>query len=95
MDVSDLDRRANFGGNGPTPVGFYPAGLSPFGCDDMAGNVREWLGTERNDGRRAVTGGSWTDPSYMFELSHVEWFLPTYSNEAIGFRLVMDARDLK
>jgi hypothetical protein len=24
----------------------------------------------------------------MFEPSHVEWFLPSYANEAVGFRLV-------
>jgi formylglycine-generating enzyme required for sulfatase activity len=61
----------------------------------MAGNVREWLLMQRDDRRRAVTGGSWMDPSYMFELSHVEWFDPGYSNEAIGFRLVMDAKEIK
>ncbi len=28
----------------PAPVGTYPAGRSPFGCDDMAGNAAEWVG---------------------------------------------------
>ena len=26
----------------PGPVGSYPEGRAPFGCDDMAGNVAEW-----------------------------------------------------
>ncbi|HET7712420.1 MAG TPA: bifunctional serine/threonine-protein kinase/formylglycine-generating enzyme family protein [Thermoanaerobaculia bacterium] len=89
-DATTAEQRANFDMNGTRPVGSYPSGLSPFGCADMAGNAEEWLRDEKEGERHAVAGGSWMDPSYMFELSHVEWFDAAYSNEAIGFRLVSD-----
>ena len=90
-DVRSTFDRANFSLEGTRPVGSYPSGLSPFGCYDMAGNAREWLRDRQNGERHAVIGGSWMDPSYMFELSHVEWFDPGYANEAFGFRLVTAA----
>lgn len=90
-DATMADQRANFGTSGLRPAGSYPSGLSPFGCSDMAGNAREWIRDSNESGRHAVIGGSWMDPSYMFELSHVEWFDAAYSNEAIGFRLMRDA----
>jgi formylglycine-generating enzyme required for sulfatase activity len=90
-DVTTAERRANFGLVGPQRVGSNAAGLSPFGCYDMAGNVREWL-QDAGAGRKMVVGGSWQDPTYMFEPSHTEFFDPDFANEGIGFRLARAAR---
>jgi formylglycine-generating enzyme required for sulfatase activity len=90
-DVRGMQERANFNLEGTQPVGSHPSGLSPFGCYDMAGNVREWLRDGQAGERHAVVGGSWMDPSYMFEPSHLEWFDPGYASEGFGFRLMMDA----
>lgn len=86
MDVRNIDVRANFGLVGTRPVGSYPLGIGPYGGYDFAGNVREWLRGQFSADQRQVVGGSWLDPSYMFEPSHVEAFDPAYANEAIGFR---------
>lgn len=38
------DQRLNFNSSqGPVAVGNYPAGASPYGALDMAGNVEEWI----------------------------------------------------
>ncbi len=36
--------KCNVGGRGTTPVGAFLEGLSPCGCQDMAGDVWEWVG---------------------------------------------------
>jgi formylglycine-generating enzyme required for sulfatase activity len=87
-DVVTTTWRANFNLMGVDPVGSYPLGVSPVGCFDMAGNVREWLVDLAPAGdRRLVVGGSWRDPAYMFEPSHMEPFDPWYAGNELGFRL--------
>jgi len=42
-------------------VGSFPAGASPFGLLDAAGQVFEWTATHWRSGRYEVRGGSWDD----------------------------------
>ncbi|MFH0900802.1 MAG: SUMF1/EgtB/PvdO family nonheme iron enzyme [Pseudomonadota bacterium] len=49
----------------PCEVGVHPASRSPFGVDDMAGNLAEWTAdapTSDQPTNSVVRGGSWSDP---------------------------------
>jgi dienelactone hydrolase len=61
---STILQLSNFSGHGPQPVG-KNRGLSQYGALDMAGNVKEWS-SSRVGRTRAILGGSWNEPSYMF-----------------------------
>jgi eukaryotic-like serine/threonine-protein kinase len=83
-----MEDRANFNGTGTTPVGSFPFGISTYGAYDMAGNVKEWLHNQSEAGR-AVTGGSWADPMYVFqEVGSLE---PSASSPTVGFRCARPA----
>jgi serine/threonine-protein kinase len=90
-DGSTIDSRANFGLAGTEAVGTNPLGVSPYGAEDMAGNVAEWLADESPRGQRPVAGGSWKDPSYMFDRSTSRLFEPGFASDIIGFRIVKQA----
>ena len=49
------------GYDGTAPVGSFPAGKSPYGADDMIGNVAEWTSDKppHGGGNRMARGGSW------------------------------------
>jgi len=88
-DVSTISERANFGSVTVQPVGSFPLGISPYGCYDMAGNVSEWVKDKNGVENPARTaGGSWQNPSYMFEPIHAQPFQRDYSSSDIGFRCV-------
>jgi formylglycine-generating enzyme required for sulfatase activity/predicted Ser/Thr protein kinase len=55
---------SNFGGRGPVPVGSL-GGTSPFGSQDMAGNVREWCATG-SARERYILGGAWDEPAHVY-----------------------------
>ena len=88
IDAADAQYRANLEGVETTAVGSYPLGVSRFGAMDLAGNVREWLADAVPGGARYLAaGGSWQDPFYMADLSHIEGFPPSYASGTIGFRV--------
>ena len=88
-DVTTISERANFGSVAVLEVGSFSFGISPFGCFDMAGNVNEWLRDSDDLEIPARTaGGSWQNPTYMFEPTHAQPFQRDYSSTDIGFRCI-------
>ena len=84
------------------PVGLFPQGASPFGVEDMAGNVREWVNDwyaaypDSADGyyrpptdgvRKSVRGGSYRTSRLNLRTYHRTFLPPSLVAEDIGFRL--------
>jgi formylglycine-generating enzyme required for sulfatase activity len=97
--------RCNFKGNvgDTTTIGRYsPQGDSPYGCADMAGNVREWCHSlhrpypyQVDDGRegletwgsRVLRGGSWGSPARYVRCAVRDGVISDRWNDDYGFRL--------
>ncbi len=76
---------SNFGASGILPVG-SKQDMSPWGNYDMAGNVKEWIWTQAESGKRYVLGGAWDEPNYMFIDPDAQ--SPFLRTANIGFRCV-------
>lgn len=55
---SDAANSEETGFNAPCAVGLFPAGISPYGCSDMAGQIWEWTST--------LWGSDMASPSFAY-----------------------------
>jgi len=105
--------RANFGKSSESPyrgglsaVGKHDAGKSPYGVQDLAGNVAEWVadwfteGVSTTDLRnpkglasgtaRVIRGGGWHDPPDRIKSTRRMYAQPENRADDIGFRCARD-----
>ena len=101
---------ANFGDvfGGTVPVGSCPAGTSPYGVEDLAGNIFEWTRSRMmgfapfdfgwqldNDGDiQTVRGGCWSSSVKTLRCSFRDYFHRDGSLPFVGVRLTLVPRRL-
>jgi formylglycine-generating enzyme required for sulfatase activity len=72
---------------GPDAVGSHPASRSPFGIDDMAGNLFELVASSDKAGEMAVRGGAYYFSSYTCRVTNREVVPAGLHDMTMGLRV--------
>ncbi len=100
FDANKANLKAS-GIRGTVAVGSFPAGASPYGVEDMAGNVWEWTADPYqaypnstyqdkfySDQLRVTRGGGWFDDEPQARSTNRSAAAPDSANDDLGFRCV-------
>jgi toxoflavin biosynthesis protein ToxD len=76
------------------PVTAHPGGASPFGAEQLAGNVWEWVADRAADGWGVVRGGSYLDTGWGLRACRVQPADPERATATTGFRIAIEEGDM-
>jgi formylglycine-generating enzyme required for sulfatase activity len=71
------------------PVTAHPAGAGPYGAQQLAGNVWEWVADTTPDGWGTVRGGSYLDTGWGLRASRSQPADPARATATTGFRIAI------
>jgi formylglycine-generating enzyme required for sulfatase activity len=81
---------ADSGWGWTVPVDAHPDGAGPFGAEQQAGNVWEWVADRGPDGWGVVRGGSYLDTGWGLRASRVQPADPERATRTTGLRIVIE-----